>query len=99
MLHIVELAHGPTTCAAVHPHIGDLARNGFAQMDEVSGKHGVSVQGAWMDPTGHITYVLADSHNAHAISAAMAELKFFHWNEVRIRPVQPIKDALKLAAH
>ena len=35
MLHMVVFSHGPDTCAAVHPDLGDKARNGMARMEEV----------------------------------------------------------------
>ena len=40
MLHMATITHGPDTCAAVHPDVGEKARKGIANMDEVAKKHG-----------------------------------------------------------
>ncbi len=93
------MSHGPDTCAAVHPEIGAMARSGFGQMDAAAARHGVSVQGAWSNPTGHVFYVLADAPSAHAINAMMVELQLFHWNTVEIHPIQTVEEALSLSAH
>lgn len=97
MLHMVILTHGPDTCAAAHPEPGEMARNAMANMDEVSSKHQVSVQGAWVDPPAHVFYMLADAPNAHAISSFMTDLQFFLWNTVDIHPVVTLEEAMPLA--
>ncbi len=87
MLHMVVITHGPDTCAAVHPDLGEQARNGFGQMEEVAKKHKISVQGMWIDAPAHVFYIVADAPNAHAINDLMMELEFFHWNTVDIHAV------------
>jgi muconolactone delta-isomerase len=96
---MATLLHGPENCAAVHPEIGAMARSGFGRMDAVATRHGVSVQGAWSNPTGHVFYVLADAPSAHAINAVMVELQLFHWNTVEIHPIVTVEEALSLSAH
>ena len=98
MLHMVVFSHGPDTCPAVHPDLGDKARNGMAQMEEVSKKHEVKVEGFWGDPPGHTFYLLADAPNAHAVNDVMVELELFHWNTVDIRPVKTMEEVMPLAA-
>jgi len=77
MLHMVIMTHGPDTCAAVHPEIGEKARSGIGQLAVASKKHLVTVQGSWVDVPAHQLYVLADAPNAHAIDELMVELQFF----------------------
>ncbi len=98
MLHMVVITHGPDTCAAVHPDIGDKARNAMGQMEEVSKKHQVSIQGSWVDAPAHIFFFLADAPNAHAINDLMIELQFFHWNTVEIHPIRTLEESMPLAA-
>ena len=98
MLHMAVITHGPDTCAAVHPEAGEKARTGFGQMDEVSKKHQVTVQGAWVDPPGHVFYMLADAPNAHALNSLMTELQLFHWNTVDIHPIMSVEEAMSLTA-
>ena len=98
MLHMIVITHGPDTCAAVHPDLGDKARGAMVQMDEVSKKHNVVVQGWWIDAPGHIFYIVADAPNAHAINDVMIDLELFHWNTVDVRPVKTAEESMALAA-
>ena len=98
MLHIVTLSHGPDTCAAAHPEMGELARSAWAQLAEASKNLDVNVQGSWADMPGHVIYMLADAPNAHAVSRLTQELKLFHWNTVNIHPVISMDDAISQAA-
>ncbi len=97
MLHMIVLTHGPDTCAAAQPEAGEMARNAMANMDEVSKKHQVTVQGRWVDPPGHVIYMVADAPNAHAISDFTMELQFALWNTVDIHPVVTLEAAMPLA--
>jgi muconolactone delta-isomerase len=97
MLHMVVMTHGLDTCAAVHPASGEKARNAVEKMAEVSKKHQVTVQGAWVDAPGHVFYILADAPNAHAVNNLMTELQFFHWNTVDIHPIVTLEEAIPLA--
>jgi muconolactone delta-isomerase len=97
MLHMVVMTHGPDTCAAAHPAQGEMARNARAKMDETSKKHQVTVHGAWVDPPGHVFYILADAPNAHAINNVMTDLQFFLWNTVDIHPIVTLDEAMPLA--
>jgi hypothetical protein len=97
MLHMVVMTHGPDTCAAVHPEFGEMARNAMANMDEVSKKHQITVQGRWVDPPGHVLYIVADAPNAHAISNFTMDLQFMLWNTVDIHPIVTLEEAMPLA--
>lgn len=98
MLHMVVLTHGPDTCAAVHPELGDKARTAFSQLQEISGRLGVSVQGWWVDPPGHVFYMLADAPNAHAVNQLMTQTELFQWNTIDVHPVMTVEEAMSLAA-
>ena len=99
MLHMAILTHGADTCAAAIAEIGEKARTGLGQLEEASNKHGVSVEGFWVDPPGHQFYMLADAPNAHAVSDLMVELRLFHWNTVDIHAVKTVADAMPLLEH
>ena len=97
MLHMVVLKHGPDTCAAAVAASGEMARNAMDRMDATSKKHQVTIQGGWVDAPAHEMYILADAPNAHVVNNLMAELQFFLWNTVDIRPVVTLEEAMKLA--
>ena len=97
MLHMIVMTHGPDTCAAAVVASGEMARTAMNKMDEASRKHQITIQGKWVDPPGHVFYILADAPNAHAINSLMTELKFFLWNTVDIHPIVTLKEAIQLA--
>jgi muconolactone delta-isomerase len=94
---MVNLKHGPDTCAAAHPEQGEMARNAMDRMEAASKKHQVTVQGGWVDAPAHEFYILADAPNAHAINNLMTDLQFFLWNTVDIHPVVTLEEAMKLS--
>ena len=96
MLHVVVLTHGPDTCAAAHEEYGKMARESMNLRDEMSKKHGVTLQGAWVDAPAHTIYLLADAPNAHVVNSLMADLKYYLWNTVDIHPVVTLEEAMKL---
>lgn len=96
MLHMVVITHGPDTCAAVHPDLGDKARKGIGQLEEISKKHQLTVKGSWVDAPAHVFFFLIDAPNAHAINDLMVETELFHWNTVDIHAVGTLEEAMSL---
>jgi hypothetical protein len=94
---MVVLTHGPDTCAAAHTEYGDMARYAMDHKDEASKKHGVNIQGSWVDAPAHLLYLLVDAPNAHVVSNLMTELKFFLWSTIDIHPIVTLEEAMKLA--
>ena len=97
MLHMVVLTHGPDTCAAAHEEYGKMARDAMTLREEMSKKHGVTLQHSWVDAPAHTFYLVADAPNAHAVNGLMADLKFFLWNTVDIHPIVTLEEAMKMA--
>ncbi|MDH4077720.1 MAG: DUF3303 domain-containing protein [Acidimicrobiia bacterium] len=93
MLHMIVMTHGPDTCAAAHPEIAAVMEDGMKRLGQVAESNSVSIQGMWVDPPAHVTYVLVDAPNAHAVSRVMQETNAFHWNTVEIRPVVTVAEA------
>ena len=97
MLHMVVLTHGPDTCAAAHTEYGEMVREAMNRKEEASKKHGVTIQGGWVDAPAHTFYILADAPNAHVVNNLMADLKFFFWNTIDIHPIVTLEEAMKFA--
>ncbi len=98
MLHMAVIEHGADTCAAVHPHIGDLARQGMGDLESIGRKHGVEVKGSWGNAPAHKFFVLVDAANAHVVNEMLIEAKVFHWNTVNVLAVKTLEDMIPLAA-
>jgi hypothetical protein len=98
VLHMAVLTHGPETCAARDPELGELARVGFGKIDESAEKLGIKVQGSWVNAPGHTFFLLLEAPNAHAINRLMVEIQAFLWNTVAIHPIITSEEAMPLAA-
>jgi hypothetical protein len=96
MLHMVVMTHGADTCAAALKGPGEMADMAIEQIGAVSKKHNVAVQGWWVDPPGHVFFMLAEAPSAHALTELMIELKLFHWNTVQIHPIMTVTEAKRL---
>jgi hypothetical protein len=94
MLHMVVIEHGPETCAAAQQEIGDLLREATDDLKTASAKHDIAVHGWWFDPPAHVSYMLADAPNAHALNALVMELRLHFWNTLDIHPVVPVEDVV-----
>ena len=97
MLHMIVATHGPDTCPGSHPEIMDKVQDTVNRMDEVGGKYGATTQGAWVNPPGHVSFVLVDAPNAHELSAMVMELGLPEWNTVTIHPVMTLQEAMAMA--
>ena len=72
--------------------------SGFGVNCYIIPKLNINVQGWWVDPPGHVFYLLADAPHAHAVNGLMTELKLFHWNTVDVHPIIRMDEAMPLAA-
>ena len=58
----------------------------------------VDPQGGWINRVNHVSYVIVDGPNAHAVENAVWELKLAEWNTVEIRPIITLEEAMKTLA-
>jgi hypothetical protein len=86
MLHMVVATHGPDTCANSVPEVAEIARAGFG-----------TVQGAWVNMSGHALYFLMDAPSAHVINQLSRDIHLMDWNTVVINPVVTLPEAIGVA--
>ena len=94
MLHMIVATHGPDTCAAADPAVGEMAKSGFTRMQEVAGNHDSQIQGVWTNMPAHTIWFLVDAPNAHVCNQLMQELDVFKWNTVSVQPVITVQEAI-----
>lgn len=68
-------------------------KNAMQQRGQVMSKLGIKDLGEWIDIAGHVTYLLIDVTDAHAITQMMAELGLLGWLSAEIHPVVPHQEA------
>ena len=91
MLHMIVATHGPDTCPGSHPDIMEKVDGAMKQMDEVGARYNATTQGGWVNPPGHISFILVDAPNAHDLSGMVMELGLSDWNTVTVHPVMTLQ--------
>ena len=67
MLYMVISTHGPETCAAANESAKQMALAMAPKMDKAAKSHGCAIQGSWIHPSNHTSWVIMDAPHAHAV--------------------------------
>mgnify|MGYP007026239552 CR=1 FL=1 len=73
MLYMVSLNHSPDKCPGVAIEIRDRLMRMNATMIEVLQSHGCTLQGGRVSKGAHLTLMLIDGPNSHAIDDAAVD--------------------------
>jgi hypothetical protein len=85
MLHMVVVSHSPESCPGRPGNEGiHLCLN---TMQNLMMERGIGIVGRWADPPAHITYMVLEAANAHAIQEVMMESGIFGHTRTEIRPI------------
>ncbi|HEX5478952.1 MAG TPA: DUF3303 family protein [Dehalococcoidia bacterium] len=94
MLHMLVARHGPETCPASRPEYREKYLPQFAQLADISKKHGVTIEGGWTNMPAHLTYILVEAPDAQAVCNLAADSQLMNWNWVEsLLPVITMADA------
>ena len=94
MLYLASLSHGPEKCPGVALEIRDRVLRMNSTMTEVLQSHGCTLQGAWVSKSAHLTFMVLDAPNAHALDDAMVDLGLAVWNTTTTYPVITLEEAV-----
>ncbi len=94
MLYMMSLSHTPDQCPGVAIEIRDRVVRMNATMTEVLQSHGCTLQGGWISKGAHLTFILVDGPNAHAVDDAAVDLGLAVWNTSTIYPVITMDEAV-----
>ncbi len=64
-------------------------------MTEVLQTHGSTYQGGWVSKSAHLTFIMVDAPNAHAVDDALVDLGLAVWNTATIYPVITLEEAVE----
>ena len=95
MLYLTSLNHTPDQCPGVVTEIRDRVLLMASTMTEVLRAHGCTFQGGWVSKSAHVTFIVIDSPNAHALDDAMVDLGLAVWNTTTIYPVITLEEAVE----
>ena len=94
MLYLMSLSHSPDRCPGVTNEIRDRVLRSASTMTEVLKTHGCAFQGGWVSKSAHLTFILLDGPDAHAVDDAAADLGLALWNTNTIYPVITFEEAV-----
>ncbi len=94
MLYLMSLNHSPDKCPGVTNEIRDRVLRAATTMTEVLKTHGCTFQGGWVSKSAHLTFILLDGPNAHAVDDAAVDLGLALWNTNTIYPVITFEEAV-----
>lgn len=95
MLYIVELKHNPQQCPGVALEIRDRVLRMSDTLEQVMQMRGCTFKAGWVGKSSHLTFLLIDGPDAHAVDDAVVDLGFAVWNTADIYPVIPIEEAVE----
>ncbi len=94
MLYLASLNHSPDKCPGVALEIRDRVVRMASTMTEVLRSHDCTFQGGWVSKSAHLTFIVIDAPNAHAVDGAMVDLGLAVWNTATIYPVITLEEAV-----
>ncbi len=95
MLYLASLNHSPDKCPGVAIEIRDRAIRMASTITEVLQTHGCTFQGGWVSKSAHLTFIMLDAPNAHAVDDALVDLGLAVWNTATIYPVITLEEAFE----
>ena len=93
MLYMASLSHEPDKCPGVALDIRNRVVTMAATMTGVLQSHGCSFQGGWVSKSAHLTFLVIDAPNAHAVDDAIVDLGLAVWNTATIYPLITLDEA------
>jgi hypothetical protein len=94
MLYLASLSHDPGKCPGVALEIRDRVVTMAASMTEVLQSHGCTWQGGWVSKSAHMTFLVIDAPNGHALDNAIVDMGLAVWNTATIYPVITLDEAV-----
>ena len=94
MLYLTSLSHDPEKCPGVALEIRDRVVTMAANMTDVLQSHGCTWQGGWVSKSAHMTFLVIDAPNGHALDDAIVDMGLAVWNTATIYPVITLEEAV-----
>jgi len=94
MLYLMSLSHSPDRCPGVTDEIGERMVRSASTMTDVLKTHDCTYEGGWVSKSAHLTFILLDGPNDHAVVDAAVDLGLALWNTTTIHPVITFEEAV-----
>ena len=94
MLYLASLSHDPGKCPGVALDIRDRVVMMATNMDDVLQSHGCAFQAGWVSKSAHLTFLVIEAPNGHALDDAIIDMGLAVWNTAAIYPVITLGEAV-----
>jgi hypothetical protein len=94
MLYLTVMTHGPETCPGVVHELTHKVLEDGQKMEAVAKANGVTMQGVWLNRSGHSSWAVVDAPDGHAVDKFLRESGLFEWNTAVTHPVVTIQEAM-----
>ena len=94
ILYLMSLNHSPDKCPGVTDEIRDRVVRSASTMTQVLEAHGCTHEEGWVSKSAHLTFILVDGPNAHAVDDATVDLGLALLNTATIYPVITFEQAV-----
>ena len=86
-LYMVSLEHAPERCPGVDLGVRDRVLRMSAELTETLSRRGCEYRGGWVGKSSHLTWLILDGPDAHAIDDAVIDMGLATWNRTDIYPI------------
>ena len=84
----------PDKCPGLALEIRDRVVRMASTMTEVLQSYGCSFHGGWVSKSAHLTFIVIDAPNAHAVDDVMVDLGLAVWKTAAIYPAITLEEAV-----
>ncbi|MFQ5761924.1 MAG: hypothetical protein ACE5PO_02715 [Candidatus Bathyarchaeia archaeon] len=95
MKYLALAVHPPQACPSSNAAVKDSAKKALSNLESVSKKHNVKIEGSYVLTPSHKLVLVADAPNVEAFNRLLMEVGLTQWNEIEVYPTWSLQEAMK----
>src|SRR5687768_6169215 len=95
MLHMIVNTHNPESCAFRGKEEEEILSRALDQFRESAPEKGLTLQGSWVNRSGHEIFILVDAPNGHVIEDVLLSAGLVGRTHTRIVPVLSVQEVFE----
>ena len=92
----LRMSHNPEICPLSNKASREFAKKGIGRMDEMSKKHNVKIESLYHFDPEHLVIGVFEAENIEAVRDMAVEMGLMHWNDLKVNPLTPAQDLMKV---
>jgi hypothetical protein len=93
-LYMISLEHAPERSPGVDLGVRDRVLRMWADLTETLASRGCEYRGGWVGKSSHLTWLLLDGPDAHAVDNAVIDMGLATWNRTKIYPIITMEEGI-----